>query len=130
MPKPIAYATGRRKSAVARVFIYSGQGNIIVNNKPFENYFNTVTQINHIKEPFKVFGNETSYDVKATIKGGGISGQADALKLGIARALCLIDSEKRIELKRAGLLTRDAREKEPKKYGLKKARKAPQYTKR
>jgi small subunit ribosomal protein S9 len=129
MPKPIAYGTGRRKTSVARVFLYPGDGKITVNKRPFETYFQTISQKNAIVQPLQIVGQQ-NIDVVATLKGGGISGQADALKLGLARALCELEPEKRVELKKAGLLTRDAREKEPKKYGLKKARKAPQYTKR
>ena len=129
MPKPILQSTGRRKQAVARVRIRPGDGTITVNKRPIADYFPSATHQMLIVEPLKLTNTET-YDIDATIDGGGVSGQAGALRLGIARALAELDPEQRTPLKRAGFLTRDAREKESKKYGLKKARKAPQYSKR
>jgi small subunit ribosomal protein S9 len=130
MPVPLSQTTGRRKQAVARVRFRPGQGNITVNKRPLERYFTSATHRMEVTEPLRVTNNAEAYDIDATIDGGGVSGQAGALRLGIARALCGLDPELRTALKRAGLLTRDAREKESKKYGLKKARKAPQYSKR
>ena len=130
MPKPLTQTTGRRKQAVARVRIRPGTGAIIVNRRSIGEYFPSETQRMIVTEPLRLTTTAEVYDVDATIYGGGVSGQAGALRLGIARALVDLDPEVRITLKRAGLLTRDAREKESKKYGLKKARKAPQYSKR
>jgi small subunit ribosomal protein S9 len=130
MPKPLTQTTGRRKAAVARVRLRPGQGAITVNRRPVEDYFPSATHRQIISEPMRLTTTTESYDVDCTIHGGGVAGQAGALRLGIARALLDIDGELRLTLKRAGLLTRDAREKESKKYGLKKARKAPQYSKR
>ena len=130
MPKPLIQSTGRRKRAVARVRIRAGAGAITVNKRPIAEYFPSATHQMLIVEPLKVTNTADVYDVDVTIDGGGVSGQAGALRLGIARALAELDPEQRIPLKRAGFLTRDAREKESKKYGLKKARKAPQYSKR
>ncbi len=130
MPKPLVQSTGRRKQAIARVRLRPGTGQITVNNRPLDNYFPSETHRMVVTEPFRVTTTEDVYDVDATIDGGGISGQAGALRLGIARGLLVLDDEHRVPLKRAGFLTRDAREKESKKYGLKKARKAPQYSKR
>ncbi len=130
MSKPLIQATGRRKRAVARVRIRPGTGQILVNKRPVAEYFPSETQQMIITEPLRVTNTAEVYDVDATIDGGGFTGQAGALRHGIARALAELDLEMRPELKKAGFLTRDAREKESKKYGLKKARKAPQYTKR
>ena len=130
MPKPLVQTTGRRKQAIARVRIRPGSGKIVVNGRPIEDYFPTETHRMVLSEPLTATNTNEVYDVDATIIGGGTSGQAGALRLGIARALVDLDPEVRVTLKRAGLLTRDAREKESKKYGLKKARKAPQYSKR
>ena len=130
MPKPLIQSSGRRKQAVARVRIRPGAGAITVNKRPIADYFPSATHQMLVSEPLKVTNTAEVYDVDATIDGGGVSGQAGALRLGIARALAELDPEQRIPLKRAGFLTRDAREKESKKYGLKKARKAPQYSKR
>ena len=130
MPKPLVQTTGRRKQAVARVRIRPGSGKIVVNGRPIEDYFPTETHRMILSEPLTATNTNEVYDVDATIYGGGTSGQAGALRLGIVRALVDLDPEVRVTLKRAGLLTRDAREKESKKYGLKKARKAPQYSKR
>ena len=130
MPKPLIQATGRRKEAVARVRIRPGTGVITVNKRPIENYFPSETHRMIVTEPLRLTTTNETYDVDATMDGGGTSGQAGALRLGIARGLVALDEELRVTLKRAGFLTRDAREKESKKYGLKKARKAPQYSKR
>jgi small subunit ribosomal protein S9 len=130
VPKPLVQTTGRRKQAVARIRIRPGSGKIVVNGRPIEDYFPSETHRMVLSEPLTATSTNEVYDVDATIYGGGVSGQAGALRLGIARALVDLDPEVRITLKRAGLLTRDAREKESKKYGLKKARKAPQYSKR
>jgi small subunit ribosomal protein S9 len=130
MPKPLTQTTGRRKAAVARVRIRPGQGKITVNRRPVDDYFPSATHRQIITEPLRLTTTGENYDIDATIHGGGVAGQAGALRLGIARALIDVDDELRVTLKKAGLLTRDAREKESKKYGLKKARKAPQYSKR
>jgi small subunit ribosomal protein S9 len=130
VPKPLTQTTGRRKQAVARVRIRPGNGAITVNRRVIAEYFPSETQRMIVTEPLRLTTTNEMYDVDATIDGGGVSGQAGALRLGIARALAELDGELRIPLKRAGFLTRDAREKESKKYGLKKARKAPQYSKR
>jgi small subunit ribosomal protein S9 len=127
---PLSQTTGRRKEAVARANIRAGSGTIVVNNKPIEAYFTTATQRMVVTEALRVTNTETSFDITANIFGGGVNGQAGALRMAIARALVDLDPETRPALKKAGLLTRDSRRKESKKYGLKKARKAPQYTKR
>ncbi|MDQ3641123.1 MAG: 30S ribosomal protein S9 [Actinomycetota bacterium] len=123
-------STGRRKQAVARVRIRPGTGVITVNKRPIENYFPSETHRMIVTEPLRLTTLAENYDIDATMDGGGISGQAGALRLGIARGLVNLDEELRNTLKKAGFLTRDARKKESKKYGLKKARKAPQYSKR
>ena len=130
MPKPLVQSTGRRKAAVARVRFRPGTGVVTVNQRPLDEYFPSATHRMIITEPLRLVEKAEAYDVDTTLDGGGISGQAGALRLGIARALAELDPEVRVPLKRAGFLTRDAREKESKKYGLKKARKAPQYSKR
>ena len=130
MPKPLVQSTGRRKEAIARVRIRPGAGTITVNKRPLDAYFPSATHRMLATEPLRLTSTAEVYDVDATIGGGGVSGQAGALRLGIARALAELDPDQRVPLKRAGFLTRDAREKESKKYGLKKARKAPQYSKR
>ena len=130
MPKPLTQTTGRRKQAVARVRLRNGAGALTVNKRPIEEYFPSASHRMIVTEPLRLTTTEEQYDVDATIDGGGIAGQAGALRLGIARALAELDPELRDSLKKAGFLTRDAREKESKKYGLKKARKAPQYSKR
>ena len=130
MSKPLIQTTGGRKEAVARVRLRPGTGQIVINGRPFVEYFPILTHQVIAKEPLRLTQTEEVYDVDATLHGGGISGQAGAVRLGIARALVDLDGETRPMLKKAGLLTRDAREKERRKYGLKKARKAPQYSKR
>ena len=125
-----AMGTGRRKEAIARVRILPGSGKWKVNDRTLEEFFPNKVHQQLIKEPLVNLGAEDQFDVVARVAGGGITGQAGALRLGIARALTLVDPSNRGSLKRAGFLTRDARVKERKKYGLKKARKAPQYSKR
>lgn len=127
----IAYnATGRRKRAVARVWLKPGTGKIIVNQKPLEGYFPRETLRMLIRQPLEITGTLTKYDVYALVDGGGLSGQAGALRHGIARALVKIDADLKPRLKKEGLLTRDPREVERKKYGQKKARKRFQFSKR
>ncbi len=128
--KPLVQATGRRKESVARVRLYPGTGEIEINGKPIADYFSTAAQRMRVTDPMKVADREGQYDVKASTHGGGTTGQADALRLGIARALIELDPDLRAVLKAEGLLTRDSRKVERKKYGLRKARRAPQYTKR
>jgi len=125
-----ALGTGRRKEAIARVRIAPGTGQWRINERSLEDFFPNKVHQQLISEPLVTLGAEGQFDVTARITGGGVTGQAGALRLGIARALTLVDPENRATLKRAGFLTRDARIKERKKYGLKKARKAPQYSKR
>jgi small subunit ribosomal protein S9 len=122
--------TGRRKEAVARVRIYSGSGNVTVNGKELDAYFPNRRHRIEVLAPLVHLDLKGSYDVIAKLEGGGMSGQAGAMRLGIARALVVSDENLRGDLKRAGFLTRDARIKERKKYGLKKARKRPQFSKR
>jgi len=130
MAHPLIQSTGRRKRAVARVRFREGNGAITINKRPLTDYFPNPTHRMLLAEPLVLTENTESYDIDATIHGGGITGQAGAMRLGIARALIALDADLRPELKKAGFLTRDSREKESKKYGLKKARKAPQYSKR
>ena len=130
MATPLTQTTGRRKEAVARAQLRPGSGQFTINGKSLKEYFPTAVSQMVVSEPLAVTETREQYDVTATIFGGGASGQAGALRLAIARALVDIDPEFRGMLKRAGLLTRDPRKKESKKYGLKKARKAPQFTKR
>ncbi|VBB04871.1 ribosomal protein s9 signature [Lucifera butyrica] len=124
------YGTGRRKTSVARVRLVPGEGNIVVNNRQLLDYFGLKTLELIIKQPLNVTETLGKYDVLAKVEGGGPSGQAGAIRHGIARALLKVDAEYRPSLKKAGLLTRDPREKERRKYGLKKARKASQFSKR
>ena len=130
MTMPLSQTTGRRKQAVARVRLREGGGKITVNRRTLEDYFPSETHRMVVTEPLRLTTTAELYDVDVTMDGGGVSGQAGALRLGIARALIGLDPELRPILKKAGFLTRDSREKESKKYGLKKARKAPQYSKR
>ena len=123
-------STGRRKEAVARVRLVPGTGAFSVNGRTLEEYFTTRAHRMVVAAPLRLAGRERDFDVVASLKGGGVNGQAGALRLGIARALMELDPELRGQLKAEGLLVRDAREKERRKYGLKKARKAPQYSKR
>jgi small subunit ribosomal protein S9 len=122
--------TGRRKSATARVRLYPGDGTIIVNDKPVEEYFSRKRDTLHLSEPLRATDTQDNFDVTVKVKGGGICGQAGAVRHGIARALLEADPNLRPTLRKSGLLTRDPRAKERKKPGLKRARKAPQYTKR
>jgi small subunit ribosomal protein S9 len=123
-------ATGRRKTSVARVWVTPGTGKIIVNNKIFEDYIPTITLQNSVLEPFQKVALVNKFDVKVVAKGGGITGQVGAIRLGIARALCEYDEELRPALKEAGLMRRDPRQKERKKYGQPGARKKFQFSKR
>jgi small subunit ribosomal protein S9 len=127
---PLTQTTGRRKEAVARAQLRPGSGQFVINDKPLNDYFPTAVSQMVVTEALTVTDTRETYDVTASITGGGVSGQAGALRLAVARALVDVDPELRAPLKAAGLLTRDARKKESKKYGLKKARKAPQFTKR
>lgn len=129
-PKPLVQSTGRRKASVARVRVYDGTGSLVINDKPIEKYFPTIAQRIRVLEPLQVAGAEGRYDIIAKVEGGGTTGQTDAMRLGIARALIALDPDLRPDLKKAGLLRRDDRVVESKKYGLRKARRAPQYTKR
>lgn len=124
------YGTGRRKSSVARVRLVPGEGRIVINKRDIQDYIPTQALINDIKQPLVLTETASNYDVLVNVNGGGFSGQAGAIRHGIARALLQADPEYRATLKRAGLLTRDARMKERKKYGLKGARRAPQFSKR
>ena len=123
-------ATGRRKSSVARVRLIPGKGEIIINKKPLDDYFGMELLKREVKRPLQLTGNEGKFDVIATVNGGGTTGQSGALRHGISRALCVADAANRPVLKAAGFLTRDPRMKERKKYGLKKARRASQFSKR
>jgi small subunit ribosomal protein S9 len=127
--KPIQ-TVGRRKQAIVRVRLVSGTGQFTLNGRTIEQYFPNKVHQQLIREPFVTLEKADQYDVVASLHGGGITGQAGALRLGIARALIILDIDDRPALKKAGFLTRDPRVKERKKYGLKKARKAPQYSKR
>lgn len=124
------YGTGRRKSAVARVFIKAGSGNIVVNGKPANEYFSRETGMMVIRQPLEVTDNVERFDIMVNVKGGGESGQAGAVRHGIARALIDYDAALKPVLSKAGLVTRDAREVERKKVGLRKARRAKQFSKR
>lgn len=130
MSKPLIQTTGRRKESVARVRLQDGSGQVTLNGKPLEVYFATMATRMRVMEPLTLTQTQGRYDIEATLDGGGTTGQADALRLGISRALIGLDPELRPALKKAGMLTRDSRVVERKKYGLRKARRAPQYTKR
>ena len=123
------YGTGRRKSSIARVYVVSGTGKIIVNGRDVNEYMPYQTLVMDLKQPLTLTGTETKYDVRADVHGGGFTGQAGAIRLGITRALLEAGCD-RATLKTAGMITRDPRKKERKKYGLKAARKAPQFSKR
>ncbi len=129
-PKPLAQTTGRRKSSVARVRLYDGKGEYLLNGRTLVDYFPDPELRRRVEEAFKVTDTDGRYDVHATLHGGGTTGQSDALRLGIARALIEVDAELRPALKKEGMLRRDDRRVERKKYGLRKARRAPQFTKR
>ncbi|MDR3149343.1 MAG: 30S ribosomal protein S9 [Oscillospiraceae bacterium] len=129
--KPYMYGTGRRKSSVARVQVFQGgKGEITINGRTIDDYFGLDTLKLIVRQPLEVTGEAGKVDINATVKGGGVSGQAGAIRHGIARALLLADESYRAKLKAAGFLTRDPRMKERKKYGLKAARRAPQFSKR
>ncbi|AYO29451.1 MAG: small subunit ribosomal protein [Thermoanaerobacteraceae bacterium] len=128
--KQAVLATGRRKTSVAKVWVTPGSGKIIVNRRPLDEYFGLETLKVDVKKPLEVTNTAGRFDVIASVKGGGFTGQAGAVRHGIARALLKIDEEFRPVLKKEGFLTRDPRMKERKKYGLKKARRAPQFSKR
>ncbi|MGN1446146.1 MAG: 30S ribosomal protein S9 [Eubacteriales bacterium] len=128
--KPYFYGTGRRKKSVARVRLYPGSGEITINGRSIDDYFGLDTLKLIVNQPFGVTGTTGKFDIVANVKGGGISGQAGAIRHGVARALLNADPEYRPALKAAGFLTRDPRMKERKKYGLKAARRAPQFSKR
>jgi small subunit ribosomal protein S9 len=124
------YGTGRRKSSIARVYLLSGKGNVTINKKDIDSYFGLETLKVIVKQPLALLDAEGKFDVVVTVKGGGYTGQAGAIRHGLSRALCVEDPENRPALKKAGFLTRDPRMKERKKYGLKAARRAPQFSKR
>ena len=130
MSNVVAPVVGRRKEAIVRVRLVPGTGEFKLNGRSLESYFPNKVHQQLIREPFVTLEKDGQFDVIATLKGGGVTGQAGALRLGIARALITLEPEDRPALKKAGFLTRDPRVKERKKYGLKKARKAPQYSKR
>jgi len=122
---------GKRKQAIARVFIIPGEGNIVINRTPGEKYLQyNITYLNNIWAPLKELKLEKQFDIIALVRGGGLTGQTEAIQLGVARLLCQMNQQNRLVLKPLGFLTRNARIKERKKYGLRKARKAPQYSKR
>ena len=123
-------AVGRRKRAVARVRLYPGDGQVVINDKELQDYFGRPQDWMDVLAPLKLTESDASFNLSVLVKGGGITGQAQAIRHGVARALLLMDPGLRVSLRRAGHLTRDPREKERKKPGLKRARKAPQYTKR
>ena len=128
--KPYFYGTGRRKNSVARVRVYSGTGKIIINDRDIDDYFGLETLTLLVRQPLSVAGVEGKFDIVVRVSGGGVSGQAGAIRQGLSRALLVYDENLRPELKKAGFLTRDPRMKERKKYGLKAARRAPQFSKR
>ncbi|MGM9646948.1 MAG: 30S ribosomal protein S9 [Eubacteriales bacterium] len=128
--KPYFYGTGRRKSSTARVRLYPGTGNITINGRDIDDYFGLETLKLIVNQPFGVTNTIGKFDIVCIVRGGGISGQAGAIRHGVARALLASDAELRPSLKKAGFLTRDPRMKERKKYGLKAARRAPQFSKR
>jgi len=124
------YGTGRRKSSKARVFLTKGKGDITINNRPIDEFFGRETAVMVVRQPLEKLEMTDNFDITCTVEGGGISGQAGAIRLGLSRALMEYDSELRSPLRKAGFVTRDAREVERKKVGLHKARKATQYSKR
>ncbi len=128
--KPYFYGTGRRKNSVARVRVYSGTGKIIINDRDIDDYFGLETLKLIVRQPLVVAGVEGKFDIVVRVSGGGVSGQAGAIRHGLSRALLVYDENLRPELKKAGFLTRDPRMKERKKYVLKAARRAPQFSKR
>ena len=128
--KPYFYGTGRRKSSVARVRVYNGTGKITINDRDIEDYFGLETLKLIVRQPLSLTDTMDKFDIVCRVAGGGVTGQAGAIRHGLARALLQYNEELRPELKKAGLLTRDPRMKERKKYGLKAARRAPQFSKR
>ena len=128
--KPYFYGTGRRKNSVARVRVYNGTGKITINHRDIDDYFGLETLKLIVRQPLAVAGVEGKFDIVVRVAGGGVSGQAGAIRHGLSRALLVYDENLRGELKKAGFLTRDPRMKERKKYGLKAARRAPQFSKR
>ncbi|MBD5095368.1 MAG: 30S ribosomal protein S9 [Subdoligranulum sp.] len=128
--KPYFYGTGRRKNSVARVRVYNGTGKITINDRDIDDYFGLETLKLIVRQPLVVAGVEGKFDIVVRVSGGGVSGQAGAIRHGLSRALLVYDENLRADLKKAGFLTRDPRMKERKKYGLKAARRAPQFSKR
>ena len=128
--KPYFYGTGRRKSSVARVRIYNGTGKVTINDRDIDDYFGLETLKLIVRQPLNLTGTADKFDIVCRVNGGGVTGQAGAIRHGVARALLQYDAELRADLKKAGFLTRDPRMKERKKYGLKGARRAPQFSKR
>lgn len=129
--RAVYWGTGRRKSSVARVRLVPGNGTLTINKKAGEDYLQAnAAYLTAAKAPLETLGLEGEYDILVNVRGGGLTGQADSIKLGVARALCVLDPDNRMPLKTEGYLTRDPRQKERKKYGLKKARKAGQFSKR
>ena len=128
--KPYFYGTGRRKNSVARVRVYNGTGKITINDRDIDDYFGLETLKLIVRQPLAVAGVEGKFDIVVRVAGGGVSGQAGAIRHGLSRALLVYDENLRADLKKAGFLTRDPRMKERKKYGLKAARRAPQFSKR
>ncbi|GGD82786.1 30S ribosomal protein S9 [Planktosalinus lacus] len=126
----VIHKIGRRKTAVARVYLSPGKGNITVNKRTFDNYFSTDTLKYKVKQPLALTNNEDNFDININVSGGGITGQAEAIRLALSRAMCEVDAENRTTLKPEGLLTRDPRMVERKKFGQKKARKKFQFSKR
>ena len=124
------YATGKRKTSVARVRLYKGTGKITVNGKDVAEHLPVATLVENIKKPLVLTGNKKAFDITVLVSGGGISSQSDAIRHGVSRALVEIDENNKVVLKKNGLMTRDSRVKERKKFGLKRARKAPQFSKR
>ena len=130
MTQAVFQGTGRRKRSIARVYLSSGKGNILINNRPFEDYLGRPTLATIVRQPLEAVGDIDGYDIKVNVMGGGLTGQAGAIRLGIARALLQINEDFRPTLRQAGFLTRDARKVERKKYGQPGARKRYQYSKR
>lgn len=124
------YGTGKRKTAIARVYVRPGSGNITVNGRPYQQYFPRASSQLLVQQPFEILEVSGKYDVEVNVRGGGLASQADSVRYGIARALASVDQERRSSLKKQGLMTRDARKKERKKYGRPGARKRFQYSKR
>lgn len=130
MTQAVFQGTGRRKRSIARVYLSSGKGNILINNRPYTDYLGRPTLATIVRQPLEAIGDVDGYDIKANVNGGGLTGQAGAIRLGIARALLEINEDFRTPLRQAGFLTRDARKVERKKYGQPGARKRYQYSKR